>query len=265
MQRKKYWPETCYLLGATAMNPSFSEPMNKGKDMKSKILIALLALGSFSCSGIASASFIFGDTNSGTAQDLILSLSGGGTATLSTSQHEFTPGTDNQGWWSPNSFNFNSNDNIIVGGYAGYLYNDFFTFYLPNNLPVGSVTGATLRINDTGSSQGPFPVTYSLYDVSTPAATLNNNAGTSTAIYNDLGSGVQYASVGLGAYPSSPFNVALNANALTNINQSFGGYFSIGGTLNPSSVPVPEPSILGMFGLGLAMLGGLSALRRRQA
>jgi hypothetical protein len=211
--------------------------------------------------------FILGGTGgTGTAQELILGLSSGGSVTFNTSQGEFTAGTLNQGWWSDFAGNSNDNDNIIVGSIQldnlVANYNDFFTFLLSEIQP-GSVVSATLRINDVGFGAGPFPVTYSLFDVSTDARVLNfNDVGSpNLGIFGDLGSGVLYASTGLNGNPSSPFDIVLDASAVADINGAAGGYFSIGGTLTPGSVQeVPEPGTVALLGIALAVM---AAARRR--
>ena len=93
-----------------------------------------------------------------------------------------------QGWWSGTLENSDNNDNYFTGVWEGEFLNNFFTFAIPTGL--GPILSAELSITQTGTVGSPF--TYRLYDVSTNANTLNQNNGTSNAIFNDLGSGVSY-------------------------------------------------------------------------
>jgi len=161
--------------------------------------------------------------------------------TFTTAMSQFTPGVNNSGWWSATASNINTNDNYLVGTIVGGSFNDFFTFAIPQG--VGVITSATLSA-PRGNTAG-VPFTFSLFDVSTDAATLNNNTGTSAAIFNDLGSGVLYGSALITDLNlPNPLTVSLDAEALAALNGARGSFFSIGGTLTPSSVPEPRSVVL---------------------
>jgi hypothetical protein len=207
-------------------------------------------------SGIAQADYyIFGF--SGGAANYLDVTTGAGPSTLSTAG-TLNPGGYNQGWWSGTNPNSVGNTNYFVGVYSGNNLNDFFTFNI-SGLAGQTVTAADLRVYTyTILSSG--NLTYSLYDVSTNAATLNNTVGTNAAIYADLGSGVKYGTFTISpseAYSTITLN--LDAAAIADLNSAIlasSTYFSIGGTLTP----VPEPCTLILLGSGLV---GLAASRIR--
>jgi hypothetical protein len=190
---------------------------------------------------------------------------------LDTGTSEFYSGSRNQGWWSPSAFNVEFNDNYIVGDLSSngsQLYNDFFTFDISGL--TGPVSSAVLNLQRFygGSDLGRTTQTYDLYDVSTDAATLNANNGTSAAIYNDLGSGNLYGSYSLpvAGNPSDIIDLTLDAAALSDLNAAIARgdqYFSIGGTLAPSE-SVPEVgSTLALLGISLGFLSFLRRVRTR--
>ena len=121
-----------------------------------------------------------------------------GTDRFTTAQSPFPGSLRNQGWWSPTSSNHDVNPNYIAGSYDGDNRN-FFSFDLSSACQATEVTLQLTRFRQTGS------LTYSLFDVSTPAAVLNANNGTSQAIFDDLGSGTAFGSfpVDPGARPTS--------------------------------------------------------------
>jgi hypothetical protein len=87
------------------------------------------------------------------------------------------------------------------------------------------------RFNSGGPPPG-GPLTYSLFDVSTPAATLNANDGTNLAIWGDLGTGTTF-----GRYTVHPgeftevLSFPLNSAGIAAANAARGGFFSVGGSV----------------------------------
>jgi hypothetical protein len=146
------------------------------------------------------------------------------TQTFSTSQSEFTAGSRNQGWWNSTDDNFDANDNYIAGQFNGVTVRDFFTFDVSSACPASSVTLQLTRFTQN------VPLTFSLFDVSTPAPTLNANVGKSQAIFDDLGSGTSFGSfqVATGGF-TDVLSFPLNPAGVAAFNAARGGFFSIGG------------------------------------
>jgi len=198
--------------------------------------------------------YLFGASATILSTQLVLTLDAGGPLTIAAG--------DQQGWWSDTQSHANdASTNFVVGDLSNnltMLYNNFFSFNV-SSVDTATVTAAELQVQrfTGGTSTSKTKHTYSLYDVHTASATLNNNVGTSAAIFDDLGTGVNYGNYQVTVAGSSseilPF--ALNANAVadinyTNINNIDGRVFSIGGTL----YPIPEPTTFVVWSL-LAALG----------
>ena len=200
----------------------------------------------------------------GLAPEAVTLVLNGGAFTYSISDSQFDAGVNNAGWWSPTHENFDENDNYFVGSIdlgAGLDdHHNFFTFDLA--ALDATVTDAELRIarggvNDTSGGFG--SVEYTLWDVTTDETTLNENNGTSQAIFDDLGSGISYGSILVSDDGSpDPLVIALNQNALDLINRRAGEFFSIGGAL--PAPEVPEPASMALLLLG----GGAAAFRARR-
>jgi hypothetical protein len=193
------------------------------------------------------------------AQTLTLTLSDSSTLTLDTSGPLATSGLD-QGWYDNTGLHESSNSNYIVGPLS-LDYHNYFTFALPTLGAGLSVTGATLNLFTYDVEPPGYNPTYTLYDVSTSAATLNADQSGAVGIYNDLGSGTQYGSYVI-TTSSVTINIGLDGAAIAGINAGLGNYFSIGGSVDTPSVVTPEPSTLAIAGLG--GLGLVFYARRRK-
>ncbi|SFO33055.1 PEP-CTERM sorting domain-containing protein [Nitrosospira briensis] len=157
--------------------------------------------------------------------------------TYSTMESMFDSFALNQGWWSTTrgGSNENGNDAYSTGEFQDESVRGFFTFDLSSLS--GTVTSATLRVMRGGGSNNTDEIQLSLWDVTTPASTLNHNEGYNSAIVDDLGSGINYGffSIPSGSY-SDYLLLPLNSNALGDINAT-SGFFSIGamtGAVNQS-------------------------------
>jgi hypothetical protein len=226
---------------------------------------------------------------------------------FNTSQSQFIAGFDNQGFWAGTQGGLSSTvTNYQTGFHFGSTvaqeYRSFFTFNLASlNLAGQAVTAATLRLRRFGMEpENGTSIALGLWDVTTPAATLNNNVGTNAAIFADIGGGTSYGQFIVPFDGNADANstggrgiveLVLNANALSDIANAAGGFFSIGGRVTstgeaenlifsssfggtlsggdeiqqlvvelgpaptaPAVVLIAEPAALAAFGAGLAVL-----------
>ena len=155
---------------------------------------------------------------------------------LSRSASAVTIAQSDRGWWDIGGRHVEGNSNYEVGNDAinsPFLYNNYFVFNL---------TGVTQQINTaslqlgnpaTGYNSADASETYTLFDVSTPTATLSANGFNSgPGIYNDLGGGTALGSVVVTAASNgTTVNVTLNAAGLTYLNAGRGGLIALGGSI----------------------------------
>jgi hypothetical protein len=198
------------------------------------------------------------------------------------------------GWYNVSGTHLAQIDNYIVGAGNGTLYHNFFVFDLTG--VTGLVVSASLELYNPdnalpalkGYISPDATETYTLYDVSTPIATVqaSNVGAAGQAVYNDLGSGVDFGQATVSAADNgSIVSIVLNAAGLDALNAALGGQFALGGALttlggagteyvfgfsvgigNPdvrrlvieTTSAVPEPALLLLLGPAIAV-----ALRRR--
>jgi hypothetical protein len=225
------------------------------------------AFAAAACLSAAPASadyYAFGFTGNDGNETLTLTLSDSSIIVLNTNGF--------QGWFSPNASNDGAgpdfNTNYITGSYGGSLWNNFFVFDLSQIQ--GTVVSAALGVTNGTLYNG--PLTYNLWDVTTPVGLLYDGLSPNAAIYNDLGSGISYGSFALTDTNFSDIdNFALDAAAIAEINAIISEDcvtnfcpqdFAIGGSVNsPSTFATPEPFTLSLFGAGFV---GAAAMRRRR-
>lgn len=156
---------------------------------------------------------------------------------FSTSDGQFIAGADNQGWWSATLRGLDTRGNYATG--RDLLVGEarsFFTFDLSTlDLTGRTITSAALQVQSGLASGDPIETVH-FFDVSTDAATLNDNSTASAAIFEDLGTGTSYGSADLpagspGGTESGLLWLPLNAAAIADIASASGGYFSVGAAI----------------------------------
>jgi hypothetical protein len=207
--------------------------------------------------------------------------------TFNTSDSPFDVGVRNQGWWSETLAATDSSANYAVGrNGTGDILRNFFTFDLAA-LSGFTVSAATLEVRRFIASGDPT-LSYKLSDVSTDAATLNNNTGVSASIFADLGTGTSYGTFLVPTTTGASTDVltfVLNAAAIADINAAVGGFFSLGGSLDPlgagtqqlfafsggtgvqrlviTATAVSEPATLVLMGSALAALAAHRSRKKK--
>lgn len=156
-----------------------------------------------------------------------------GAQVFHTSDSQFDPGVDNQGWWSDAIHNEDYIDNYLVGWSAGGDHRNFFTFDV--SLLRGTVLSASLVLTCYQWASPRTREIYALSRVSTPPDVLNQNFGPDAAIYQDLGDGIFYGAYRITLARECPDSSALlvlplNDVAVADINAAT-QWFSIGGRL----------------------------------
>jgi hypothetical protein len=185
------------------------------------------------------------------------------------------------GWYDVSGLHFAGNPNYIVGiNESLNQFRDFFVFDLTG--VTGTITSATISIVNP-LSVNPAGKTYTLHEVSTPIATLEDDQSGRTDIFDDLGTGTVFGSTPGTSDPLVVFS--LNAAGLAALTAAEGGSFAIGGELSPlttglisymygnseegvtlnltTSAPIPEPGSIAL--LLTVVIGVLLLLRRRVA
>lgn len=116
----------------------------------------------------------------------------------------------------------------IVGGTRSFFVFDLSN--LPSSEPIAS---ATLILQVGGVSQGTFGgISYTLFSVSTPTATLTAGGSSLVGIYTDLGTGDQFSAVTdiLPTDQATLKSIPLLAAGLGGLEAARGDVFAVGGS-----------------------------------
>ena len=107
------------------------------------------------------------------------------------------------------------------------MYNSYFIFDLSGI--TGDKTGVRLRLELELYLSGDLSETFSVYDVSTDAATLEANGTGQTAIFDDLQTGNVYGTFEVTSGDvGTIIEIPLSAEAVSDINNAAGGFFAVG-------------------------------------
>ncbi len=166
------------------------------------------------------------------------------------------------GWYSASGVHDRDNPNYFAGfcGIANCAveeeYRDFAVFDLGEGV---APTSAVIRLFDpAGGYVSPNPSElFRLYDVSTGVRDLVADQTDATDIFDDLGSGLVFGGRIVSAADDGFYvEIALTAEGIDSLSRAVGTW-SVGGALDlsegPAPEPVPEPGTLLLLGSGLIL------------
>ena len=133
-----------------------------------------------------------------------------------------------RGWQSSGvASHASSNDNTITGVTGGITYNSYFVFPLAG-FTASTITSVKLELELESYGTADANETYSMWDVTTPATTVETTAQL-TSIFNDLGTGMTYGTQQVtAASVGTTLSTQLNAQASTDLKAALGADFVIG-------------------------------------
>jgi hypothetical protein len=132
-----------------------------------------------------------------------------------------------RGWHSTMGGHTSTNDNTLTGENVGAFYNSYFVFPL-TGFAASSIQQVTLQLQLEMYTTGDATETFSVWDVTTPATTLEANAS-DINIYNDLMMGTQYGTLATNAgQVNQVLSIPLNAMAAMHATQKLNADFAVG-------------------------------------
>lgn len=143
----------------------------------------------------------------------------------------FSTYANDAGWYDGYGYHnpYNTNYLAQVGGWSYPSYRNFYSFNL-QSLKGRIINTASFTTNTFGTSGSPY---LTLYDVTTPSATVLTGGTGLSGVFNDLGSGTVYGGMSV-ATPNTYASTNLNTSATTAMTAAAasGNTFLIGGSVN---------------------------------
>lgn len=132
-----------------------------------------------------------------------------------------------RGWHSSAGGHASDNENTLTGEFSGATYNTYYVFPLAG-FTATTINSVTLELQLENYSSTDANETISIWDVTTPAATVETTA-TNATIFNDLQSGAQYGMATLAsAQLNGMISTQLAAQAAIDVKAKLGSDFTVG-------------------------------------
>jgi hypothetical protein len=134
-----------------------------------------------------------------------------------------------RGWYSDSVGHTSANDNTVTGLVTGQTFRSYFVFSL-EGLSATIIRDVVLELEVSTYRASEPSVLASVWDVSTPSTTIEPDSA-SIAVFDDLGSGIQYGTATLTAgsvSATAPVAFALSAQAAADVKAHLGADFVVG-------------------------------------
>jgi hypothetical protein len=154
-----------------------------------------------------------------------------------------------RGWYQQDGLHEAANDNYVAGNIGGEYFHNWFLFDVPSLRSGQQYSAAVLRLYTANVESSE---TYALRDYTGSLTDLvsEDGNGNGIAIFNDLATGSDYASINLSTAESGTvIDIPLSSSALADINAAAGGQFALGGIVSTLDADdVSRELIFGMSG-----------------
>src|SRR5665647_1684678 len=132
-----------------------------------------------------------------------------------------------RGWYATGTAHASNNDNTLTGEFSG-VYNSYYVFSLAG-VTASFVTSVSLVAAYEANATADPMETFSIWDVTTAATTVENTAGINVPIHTDLMTGTSYGTQTLtAAQLGTTITIPLSAQAATDVKAKLGTDFVIG-------------------------------------